>query len=258
MGLVLGGIIIVFLVAAGILYAANSREVSKQEEVTDEITRNQAILSKGVAEKKAKEAEAATLAEQLASAKQLLEQTHFLASAESIEYDRILFSIANSSGLRVTSLTATPPSVKKENSITYQVTIFTVNLEGRTPGTLFSTIQDSTNYITSVVDNILAFINTVTTTTDFDTALIQSVNISTPEPMTAEEIGDMLESIKDSIRGDLTDAETEGKTDDEIDQLVNAKLAAKSPSEIQLLLEQAGLDRPSAVITIEIWTYKGA
>jgi hypothetical protein len=192
MWLILGGIIVILLVAAGILYAANSREVSKQKEVTDEITRNQAILSKGVAEKKAKETEASALAEQLANAKQLLAQTDFRASAESIEYDRILFSIANSAGLQVTSLAATPSSVKKENNITYQVTLFTVNVEGRTPGTLFSTSQGSTNYITSVVDNILAFINTVTISEDFDTALIQSVNITAPEPMTAEEIGDML------------------------------------------------------------------
>ena len=258
MGLVLGGIIIVFLVAGGILYAANSREISKQEELTDEITRNQAILSKGVTEKKAKEAEAAALTEQLASAQQLLAQTNFRASAESIEYDRILFSIANSAGLQVTNLAATPPSVKKENNITYQVTIFTVNVEGRTPTTLFGTSQDSTNYITSVVDNILAYINNVATSEDFDTALIQSVNISAPKPMTAEDIGDMLESIKDGIKNELTDAETEGKTEDEIDQLVNAKLAAKSTSEIQLLLEEESLDKPSAVITIEIWTYKGA
>ena len=68
----------------------------------------------------------------------------------------------------------------------------------------------------------------------------------------------MQERIKDRIKADLTDSETEGKTEDEIDQLVNAKLASKSADEIRLLLEEERLDKPSAIITIEIWTYKGA
>ena len=256
--LILGGIIVILLVAAGLLYAANSREVSRQEELTDEIARNQASRNNGIAEKKAKEAEAVTLTEQLASAQQLLNQTDFRASAESVEYDRILFSIANSAGLQVTNITATSPAVKKENNITYQVTIFAINVEGRTPGTLFNKSQDSKNYIDNVVNNILTYINNVATSEDFDSTLIQSVSMSTPEPMTAEEISDMLESIKGNIRDELTDAETEGKTEDEIEQLVSTKLSAKSSSEIQLLLEEEGLDKPSAVITIEIWTYKGA
>lgn len=258
LGIILAGIIVVLLVAVGVLYFANSNKVKQHEELNDAIARNQAIINKGVTEKKAKEAEALELAKQLASAKQLLEQTNFRASAESIEYDRILFSIADSTGLQVTSLTATAPLDIKEGGITYQLTTFTIAVEGKTPGTIPGTAQDSTNYIATVVNNILAYTNTVAASADFDTAAIQSVNISAPEPMTVEEVTRLIKEINNTVKADLEASETEGKTDEEIDALVQSKLAGMSSTDIQRLLEKVGIDKPTAIITIKIWTYKGA
>lgn len=258
LGIILAGIIVVLLVAVGVLYFANSNKVKQHEELNDAIARNQAIINKGVTEKKAKEAEALELAKQLAGAKQLLEQTNFRASAESIEYEGILFSIADSTGLQVTSLTATAPLDIKEGGVTYQLTTFTIAVEGKTPGTIPRTAHDSTNYIATVVNNILAYTNTVAASTDFDTAAIQSVNISAPEPMTQKEIDDMIDRINNEVESKLTNAEKEGLTKDQIDALVQSKLAGMSSTDIQLLLEKVGIDKPTAVITIKIWTYKGA
>jgi hypothetical protein len=256
--LVLVALIVVFLGAAGLLYAADSREGTRQEELTGAIANNQAILNNGLAEKAAKETEAAGLASQLAGARALLAQTDFLASVESIEYDRILFAIADTAKLQVTSLTATAPLDIKEKNTTYQLTTFTVTVEGKTPATIFKTVPDSTTYITGTVNNILAFVNEVATGSDFNTAVIQSVNITSPEPMTAVEIGNLIKGINDQVRAGLPEADTQGKTEEQIVLLVSQKLAAMTPEDIKALLELAGIDKPSAVITIKVWTYKGA
>lgn len=256
LGFILAGIIIVVLVGAGLLYMANNRALSRQDELNDAINTNQTILNRATAEKKAKEAEAADLAQRLADAEQALAQVGFRDSAESIEYDGILFSIAKSSKLQITSLTATAPLAMKEGNTTYQLTTFTVAVEGITPSTIFSTGQDSARYIAGVVDNVLAFVDAVANSPDFDTATIQSVNISAPEPMTNEEVSQLIEDINDQIESELTDAEKLNKTEAQIDALVQSKLAAMSSTEIQQLLEEAGVDKPTAVITIKIWTYK--
>jgi len=256
--LVLVALIVVFLGAAGLLYAADSKEGTRQEELTGAIAKNQAILNNGLAEKAAKEKEATDLASQLAGARALLAQTDFLASVESIEYDRILFAIADTAKLQVTSLVATAPLDIKEKDTTYQLTTFTVTVAGKTPTIIFKTASDSTTYITGTVNNILAFVNEVATGNDFNTAVLQSVNISAPEPMTDAEIVALIEGINSLVRAQLTEAEIQGKTEEQIVALVSQKLAAKTPEGIKALLEQAGIVKPSAVITIKIWTYKGA
>jgi hypothetical protein len=75
--LVLAGIIIIVLAGAGIIYAADSREVNKREELNDSIAKNQATLTQGLAAKEAKKAEAIELEQRLAEARQLLEETGF-------------------------------------------------------------------------------------------------------------------------------------------------------------------------------------
>jgi hypothetical protein len=256
LGFILTGIIVIVLVGAGLLYMANNRALSRQDELNDAINTNQTILNRATAEKRAKEAEAAVLAQKLADAEQALAQVGFRESAESIEYDGILFSIVKSSKLQVTSLTATAPLAMKEGNTTYQLTTFTVAVEGITPSVIFSTGQESANYIAGVVDNVLAFVDTVANSADFDTATIQSVNISAPEPMTNEEVTQLIDSINSQIESKLTDAEKKDKTEAQITALIQSKLAAMSTTEIQQLMGNAGVGKPTAVITIKIWTYK--
>jgi hypothetical protein len=256
--IILAAIIIVSLAGVGLLFLMDMKEQDKHDALNDQISMAQLQIARGIEQKQEKEAEATALAAQLAGAEALLAQTGFRSSAESIEYDRILFQIAADTQLQVNGITATAPIDLKEGTITYQQTTFTVSLEGLAPGVLFSMPMDSTSYIDGVVNNILEYVNAVATSADFDTAQIQTVSISAPEPMTIDDISNMIESISGQVESELTDEEKEGKTDDEIAALVQSKLAAKTSSEIALLMERAGLEKPSASVTIRIWTYREA
>jgi hypothetical protein len=255
---ILAGIIIIALAGAGLLYFADMKEQDKQDSLNSQIASAQATIARSSQQKAEKQAEAVALAAQLVEAKALLEQTGFRTSAESIEYDRLLFQIAADTQLHVNSISATAPLDLKEGNITYQQTTFSISLEGIAPGVIFNAPVDSSSYIDGVVDNILAYVNTLAASPDFDTAQIQSVSISAPEPMTAEDIASMIEDINSQVESELTDAEREGKTEEEITALVQSRLAAKTSAEIAELIEEAGLDKPKASITIKIWTYKGA
>jgi hypothetical protein len=257
LGFILAGIIIIVLVGVGVLYVLNNKALDRQDELNGTIASNQAILARATTGKQAKEAEAAVLQQQFDTAKQQLTQVGFRDSAESIEYDGILFSIARDTHLQVTSLIASAPVDLKEGSTTYQVTTFSISVEGITPTTIFATGQDSANYIAGVANSILAFVDTVANSPDFDTATIQSVNISAPEPMTNDEVTQLITDIKDEIESKLTDAEILNKTEAEVTALVQSKFAALSALDIQQFLEEAGLDKPTGTITIKIWTYKG-
>ena len=254
---ILAGIIIIALAGAGLLYFADMKEQDKQDSLNSQIASAQATIARSSQQKAEKQAEAVALAAQLVEAKALLAQTGFRSSAESIEYDRLLFQIATDTQLQVNSISATAPLDLKEGNITYRQTTFTVSLEGLAPGVIFSSPVDSTSYINGVVDHILAYVNTLATSPDFDTAQIQSVNISSPEPMTVDEIASMVESINSQVESELTEMEKAGKTEIEIAVLVQSKLAAKTSAEIARLMADAGLEKPTAAITIKIWTFKG-
>jgi hypothetical protein len=273
--IVLLALVVVFVAVGGFLYAADSREKKQHDVLNDAISKNQATLKSSLAQKTAKEKEAADLESQLAAAKALLVKADFRTSAQSIEYDRILFSIADGAKLQVNSLNATPSLDFKEKDTTYQLTTFTVTLEGLTPEAVFTATSDSTAYISATVTKILDFVNKVTTSADF--AVIQSVNINAPKPMTDKDIKGLIEKINGMVEEEITDAidalteeiqtDNEGTlTQEEIDALIETEtaklvqktLTEKNTDEVKALLEQVALDKPSAVITIKIWTYKGA
>ena len=230
--LVLLALIIVFGAVAGYLYTANNAENKNQTQLKNNIAKDLATINKGIAQKADLDKAAADIASQLDAAKAALADINFRKAAESIEYDRILYGIADAS---------------------------------------------SATYIGSVVTKILDFTNKIAVSSDFDTAVIESVNINEPHPMTSEEIQGLIDGINnkiaDGIRGQIDALTSQIQTDNEdtltqeqinaliktdTDKLVAATLAAKTPDEIKTLVDQAGIARPTAVITISIWTYKGA
>ena len=275
--IVLVVLIIAFAAAAGFLYKSNSSEVNRQKVLKDTLNQKQTAYNSGLAQKAALEKTATDLANQLASAKSLLAGVHFRPSSESIEYDRILLGTADSAKLLITNITATPPVAFTEQNNTYQVTTFTVTVEGLSPDGIFATSKDDADYITAVVNNILVFSNAIATSPDFDTAIIQPVNINVPNHMTAADIQAEIDGINNKIRTEiknaidaltsqiltdnadtLTQDQIAGLVQTETDKLVAETLKAKSADEVKMLVEQAGIESPSATITINIWTYKGA
>ena len=185
--------------------------------------------------------------------------------------------MADSAKLRLTGITATSPAAFTEQNNTYQVTTFTVTVEGFSPGAIFSAPKDDSDYITGIVSNIMAFSNTLATSADFDTAIIEPVNITVPKAMTAVDVQAEINVINTKIAAELKDAiaalTAQIQTDNgdtltqdqiaaliktETDKLVAETLKAKSADEVKALVQQANIQSPSATFTINVWTYKGA
>jgi len=93
---------------------------------------------------------------------------------ESIEYDERLFSIADSWGLVVSSLTASEPGQESAQDITFSVTNFAINVKGQ-------------------VDDILGFVNTISIDPNFASTTIRTVNLSVPGDI------DVIENASASI-----------------------------------------------------------
>jgi uncharacterized protein (DUF885 family) len=254
--LILVVLIIIFVAVGGYLYYANSQDSKKPADLNASISRNQAIINKGLADKAAMDKQAASLTSQLAAANAALAKVNFRSSAESIEYDRLLIGIADNLKILTADVSATGLTERKEGDTQYQVASFSVTVQGLAPDKIFVTPADSTAYINANVTAILAFIDQVANSKDFDTAVIQSVNISEPKPMTDQQILDKTNSIKDFIRSRLTADETANLTDDQITALVESKYTALAGDDLKRIIQQAGYDVTQAVINIDIWTYK--
>jgi cell division protein FtsB len=283
--IVLIALVVVFLATGGYLYYANSQDSKQITTLNSEIAKNKVTVNKSLADKATKNTEAATLDTQLASAKAALAKINFRSSSESIEYDKLLFSIAADSKLQVTGLTATPVSLIKEGAVTYQQTTFTINLQAFVPDKIFANGKEDTDYINTNINNILAFIHSVAANPNFDTAVMDTVNMTAPKPMSDEEVLALIDSINTRVYGQmseadkttlsnniaqiiaaqnaaltvpLTDAQMLAINKTETDKAVAARLAALTPDQLKVLLEESTIGKPAAAITINIWTYKGA
>ena len=275
--LILLVLIVVFVAAAGFIYTKKSSEIQRQTALTNSLNQKQAAYNKGLVEKAALNKTADDLAAQLAGAKTLFSGNNFLSSAESINYDQILYSLAAASNLQVTSLNAAPPTDIQELNNTYQLAVFTVSVQGISPSTIFQKVADDSAYNDSVVNNILAFTDSINAHANFGTAVIPSINLTVPAPMTDTDIQSLISGINTriaaEIKDDITALTTKIQTDNagsltktqidalvktETDKLIAQRLAAKTPDQIATLVGQSGLPGPTAVITINIWIYKGA
>ncbi len=254
--LILVVLIVVFVAAGGYLYYANAQDSKKPADLNASISRNQAISNKALADKTAKEKEAATLAAQLASAKAALAKVNFRSSAESIEYDRLLIGFADDTKILTAEVGATASTDRKEGDILYQVASFSINVHAKLPEKIFTAPADEIAFNNANVAALLAFLDKIANSKDFDTAVIQSVNISEPKPMTDDQILEKINAIKDLVRSQLTDAETKDLDQDQISELVETKYAALAGVDLQRVIQQVNYDVAQAVINIDIWTYK--
>ena len=253
--------IVVFVALAGWLYSANSSAVKQNDDLTANVNKYQQTLSQRLATKATLEKDATTLASELAAAQTALaqEKADFRSSAESIQYDGILFSMAADNQLQITDLSATAPADTKENNTDFQITTFTVKVEGLIPNVIFTKPADSAAYIATTVNNIMAFTNEIAHSADFDSAAIPSIGIKEPQPMTDTDIANLTDSITKAVQAGLTADQIQGLTDDQVNALVKSNVAALKPPEVHTLIGQSGIiSKVSATITIQVWTYKGA
>jgi hypothetical protein len=268
-------LVVVFLAAGWFIYSANSGELKKQTQLKNTLSQSQTIYKNGLTQKAALENTGVDLANQLAAAKALLAAAHFRSSAESIDYDGLLYALAGAANVHINSLTASAPAAITEGTTVYQAATFTLSVTGLPPNKIFASAAADSAYLSAVVGNIQALLDSIAASPDFDTATIQSVNISSPPPMTDSDIQTLINGINAKIasgiqdqitditnqitweNSDLPQAQIDALVQTAVNKLVASALASQSAGQIQILIDQASIATPSAVITLNVWTSQG-
>jgi hypothetical protein len=174
----------VFIIVFATLFVMYSGKSGEREQLNASLTKAQGVLPELLAEKADLESQVTQWESELDKAMMALSQSQgrFPKSVESIEYDEVLFKLAEQSGLMIVEITASEPSeeVVKGTDITYDVSTFEVLVENAESPP--ATAGEFEVYIDETVDKVLEFIHLVVTTPDFDVATITVASIEGLEP----------------------------------------------------------------------------
>lgn len=164
----------IFVIAMGGLFVVYRGQAAEQERLNTRLTAAQNALPPLISEKEDLEGQLTALEVVLAEAKSSLSKAKmvFPRSVESIEYDEVLFSIADDWDLKIIRLTASEPSDKDVEGILFSETSFTVEVQGE-------------------VDDILTYIHTIANDSHFVSATVELEYINVPEPLSEEEKGEL-------------------------------------------------------------------
>jgi hypothetical protein len=189
--------IAVFVIGAVVIFMLYQGQTDKRQEARDELESAQGTVLLLLQQKGNVETELVDkknelvqwqdtieqLEEQVAQLDKTLIQTQeeFPVSAESIEYDEKLFSIALNNDVELSILTASELSEVTVDGINYETASFGIEARGE-------------------VVNILTFINEIVNEDEFKTAAIDQANLSIPQPLSSEE----LENLEEELRTRLT------------------------------------------------------
>jgi len=174
----------IFILGFAIIFVLYSGQSGEQEQLNSRLATTQGLLPGLIAEKEDLAGQLAQWEDELDKARVALDKSEarFPKSAESIEYDEVIFKLAGDCDLLVFELNASEPDKEgvKGTDITYDVRTFTVVLENvdSPPGNA----GDFEIYIDQTVDKVLDFIHLVVTTPDFGVATVQVVAIDGLEP----------------------------------------------------------------------------
>jgi hypothetical protein len=189
--------VVVLGAASGLLYMQHSKQQQEQNELRAKIAANQATASRLTAERDNWQSQLTKLQGQLEQKKMAVTAANMSLSAaraewsrdaESIEYDEILFGLADGWSLKVDSASAGEPAVKPVQGIGFTNTAFSVTVSGKPLAEGFDERQKYEDYIYQVVDNILGFVNSVSKDKSFASAKIDLVNLTVPTLLTSDEI----------------------------------------------------------------------
>ena len=174
----------VFVIVFATLFVLYSGQSGEREQLNASLTKAQGVLPELIAEKEDLESQLAQWKGELDKAMVALSksQGRFPKSVESIEYDEVLFKLAEQSGLMIVEITASEPSeeVVKGTDITYDVSTFEVLVENAESPP--ATAGEFEVYIDETVDKVIEFIHLVVTTPDFNVATITVASIEGLEP----------------------------------------------------------------------------
>ena len=174
----------VFILVFATLFVMYSGQSGEKEQLNASLTKAQGVLPELLAEKADLESQVTQWESELDKAMMALSQSQgrFPKSVESIEYDEVLFKLAEQSGLMIVEITASEPSeeVVKGTDITYDVSTFEVLVENAESPP--ATAGEFEVYIDETVDKVIEFIHLVVTTPDFNVATITVASIEGLEP----------------------------------------------------------------------------
>ena len=230
----------IFAIALGSLYLVYLQQQSEQEELDQSLTAAQATFLETTLIKVDLESQLTNLESELTQLQiELTQATSSLDSAkgkfpesvESIEYDEILFNIADNYNLKIIQLTASESTDQEMEGVTYSVTSFAIAMEGG-------------------VTNVLNFVNAIATGADFTIATVEQVNIGTPVPLTEAEKEAIREKFTQNLLAELAEEEL---TEEERQEILAALEEALPAAEKEI--EEA--ETPSATINLVVYSYKG-
>ena len=252
------GLVLVALVVAALnLRAADSKQTIKQTQLRDSLARSQVMINKGIEDKKSLETGISQSAAAIETINSSITQLKFPTLTQTGDYGQMLVAAANGSGLSAKILNATPFISVKSNNLTCQSATFTINLIAGSPTSIMQTENQYKQYLSDSIDDMFSFMAALAESQGFVSTEIQSVSISLPPLLSAEEIDAMTQRLSGIIRASLSPGETTGRSPQEITQVVEQKLAQKTPEQISNLFDSVGLNKPAATITVVIWAYEG-
>ncbi len=161
----------IFVIAFAALYMLYSQQKSEYNRLEDDLTLAQTetiviATDKGKAQSQldSLRTNLTKLQSDLSVAKIQLEnsKTGFPASVESIEYEEILFFVAERWGLQVISVSGTEQGTVSVENITFKVANFSVVVKGQ-------------------VDDILGYLSSISIEPNLVSATVNSVSLSVPE-----------------------------------------------------------------------------
>ena len=174
----------IFILGFAILFVLYSGQSGEQEQLNSSLDAAQGLLPEIIAEKGDLAGQLARWEGELDKARAALSKSEarFPKSVESIEYDEVIFKLAEQSGLLIIELTASEPAEEgvKGTEIIYAVTTVEVvvwNIDSPP-----STAGAFEVYIDETVDKVLEFIHLVVTTPDFNVATFKVASIEGLEP----------------------------------------------------------------------------
>lgn len=184
----------VFIIVFATLFVLYSGQSGEREQLNASLTKAQGVLPELLAEKADLEGQLAQWQGELDKAMVALSKSEgrFPKTVESIEYDEVIFKLAEQSGLLIIELTASEPvgEAVKGTDIVYDVT--TCEVVVRNAESTPSTAEQFEVYIDETVDEVLDFIHLVVTTPDFGVATIKVAAIEglePPEELEGDEVG---------------------------------------------------------------------
>jgi hypothetical protein len=160
-----------------------------------------------------------------------------------------------------------------DQGTTYKVTTFTVNVVGFVPAAIFSKSADDTAYINSVVNNLNGYLQSIIASPDFNTAIIPNVDFAVPPAMTDDQIQSEITTINDFVttqqqtaidaltlkiqtaNAALPPEQVTALVTTAINDLIAQTIKNATPAQLAMLITRAGIAAPTAVITINVWSY---